>query len=347
MAKIQKKRLSKRTNRKCNFKKFVDSGYTNINAFLGACKNDENLLIYTCLTQDELKEYLTKMQEFETTDEQLKYLIDNQPTMNATIERYNRCVESIASYLKGYIQFNAFRMSNSDGDYEDWSSEFWAKYCKICEFYRTRWFYREKLTKPTTVVYSPMLYKEFIYICRMSITGERKHQAFLATQDQNASIFKISLDSKIETNKENDKTLADLMPDDEHDEAYMLSSVNVKHILEKALELCKQYPDANKNYSKIADFYDKQDTLGFDKKIVILGKIFLYKAGLISPKILTFIKSLSTTYKSRYNLSAALVNKQIVEYKKIKTGNTATTKLKTKKENLGWRELIFRKRGEL
>lgn len=44
MAKIKKAKISKRTNRKQNLKKFFDSGCTDIQAFFNACKNDENLL---------------------------------------------------------------------------------------------------------------------------------------------------------------------------------------------------------------------------------------------------------------------------------------------------------------
>ena len=70
----------------------------------------------------------------------------------------------------------------------------------------------------------------------------------------------------------------------------------------------------------------------------------MYKAGLVSPKILQFIKSLSSTYKLRYNISQARVNVQIQEQKKVMTGKSIK---KTKTEDLGWRDLILRKRGEL
>ena len=60
MPKIKKSKLLKRTNRKENFKKFIASGYSDQQAFLNACKNDENLLIYTCLTPSELNEYIEK-----------------------------------------------------------------------------------------------------------------------------------------------------------------------------------------------------------------------------------------------------------------------------------------------
>ncbi len=343
MAKIKKAKISKRTNRKQNLKKFFDSGCTDIQAFFNACKNDENLLIYTCLTNDELQEHINKVKEIEDNNAKIDYLTNNQPIMNETPERFNRVTESIAKYLKGYIEYNGFRMSNSDGDNEDWTSEFWAKYCKICDFYRTRWFYPDKLKKESTVTFNPMLYKEFIYICRMSITGERKHQAFLATQNENSSIFKFSLDNKIEGGTDNDKTLADVIPDEDRGSDALLESANMNRIFEKALTLCKQYPDARENYNQIRNFYEKQDTADFDKKTVILGKIFLYKAGLVSPKILAFIKSLSSTYKARYNISAARITAQMKEMKNHKVYKY----VKKKSNNVGWRELILRKRGEL
>ena len=58
--KIKKAKISKRTNRKQNLKKFIESGYTDIQAFLNACRNDEDLLIYTCLKPEELQEIIEK-----------------------------------------------------------------------------------------------------------------------------------------------------------------------------------------------------------------------------------------------------------------------------------------------
>lgn len=342
MLKIKKAKLSKRTNRKQNFKKFIESGYVNYQAFLNACKNDENLLIYTCLQKEELEVYIEKMKEFETVDDQIKYLVNNQPYANETVERFDRVVESIAKYLKGYIEYNGFRMANSSGDNEDWTSEFWAKYCKICDFYRTRWFYPDRLKKESTVVFTPMQYKEFIYICRMSITGERKHQAFLATQNMEDSLFKVSLDTKLEVG-DNEKTLADVIPDEDHDVNYLVDLANINKILDKALSICKQYPDAIKYYPKIKEFYEKQDPVGFDKKTIMLGKIFLYKAGLTSSKILAFIKSLSATYKARYNISNVRVTAQVAEYKNKKI--IKYKKPKTLDES--YKTLILKKRGEL
>ena len=81
-----------------------------------------------------------------------------------------------------------------------------------------------------------------------------------------------------------------------------------------------------------------------NKKTIILSKIFLYKAGLVSPKILAFIKSLSATYKARYNISAARVNTQIQNMKKVNTGKTIK---QTDTKKMGWRDLILHKRGEL
>ena len=44
MPKIKKAKLYKKTGRKKNFKAFVESGYTDIDAFFKACQGDENLL---------------------------------------------------------------------------------------------------------------------------------------------------------------------------------------------------------------------------------------------------------------------------------------------------------------
>ena len=183
VAKIEKKRIMKKTNRKQNFKKFVDSDYKDLELFYNFCKNDEDLLIYTCLETEELNKYIEKLKTLSTIQEQIQYLVGNQPFMNENIKRFDKCVRCLASYIKGYITYNGFLMSNGDGDNKDWSSEFWLKYCKICNFYRTRWFFPESLKKKSTVVYNKILFKEFLYITRRSVSGDRKHKAFLATQD--------------------------------------------------------------------------------------------------------------------------------------------------------------------
>ena len=340
---IKKAKISKRTNRKLSFKKFIESGYTDIGAFLSACRNDEDLLIYTCLTQEELEEVIEKIKPFEKIEEKIDYLINNQPIMNSDPERFDRCTKSLVTYLKGYIEYNGYRLANSNGNYEDQAAEFYLKYVKICNFYRTRWFFPDSLKKTSTVQYNPMLYKEFLYIIRLSISGDRKHKAFLATQDEDASIFKLSLDSKIDDGK-GEKILGDVVPDTQHSIEYTQNETEVNNILSKALVLMEKYPDALKIRDKIKDFYEKQDPIGFDKKTILLGKIFLYKAGLVSPKILQFIKALSSTYKARYGISQARVDVQIKEQKKIMTGKSIK---RTKTEDMGWRELIFRKRGEL
>lgn len=316
----QTEKLSKRTNRKQNFKAFIESNYTDYNAFIKACKNDEDLLIYTCLKKEELIPYIEKIKTLDTLEEKIKYLVDihNQPYMNETPERYERCIESIAYYLRSYIQYNGFKMANSDGDYEDWTSTFWLKYTKICNFYRDRWFYPENLKKKSTVEYNLMLYKEFVYICRMSITGERKHQAFLATQRPESSVFKTSLDFKFESNKkDSDKTLLDVLQDSKNNSDINLVITHTSTLIKKALQLSKEY-EGGKYTEDLKRYYDTQDSAGFDKKTIILGKIFLYKAGLVSIKTLSFIKSLSNTYKSKFNINSALVNKQLSELKKKK-----------------------------
>ena len=71
---IKKAKISKRTNRKQNFKKFIESDYTDIQAFLNACHNDEDLLIYTCLKPNELQEIIEKIKPLKTLEEKIDYL---------------------------------------------------------------------------------------------------------------------------------------------------------------------------------------------------------------------------------------------------------------------------------
>jgi len=344
--KIQGKRLSKRTNYKQSFKKFIDSDYKDLDAFRKSCKNDENLLIYTCLKPEELNKYIEGMKQIEGLEAQIKYLkrVDIQPAMNETEERYETCILSIAEYLKNYITFNGFVMNNASGSAEDWASEFWLKYAKICKFYRDRWFHRERLKKESTVVYNPVLYKEFIYICRMAITGERRHQAFLATQRPESTLFRPSLDFRLDSKNNNDKSLMDIVKDPITDLDTTVDTFNITEIKKKALMLSMQYENG-KYTNDIATFYENEDGGQLSKKVVILGKIFLYKAGLRAPKVLSFIKSLSNTYKARFNISPALITKQVNDMKNKKVAKIpsyADILEDGGKTRLG---LILRKRG--
>ena len=348
--KIQGKKLVKKTNYKQNFKKFVESGYTNLDAFKKACKGDENLLIYTCLKPDELNMYIEGMKQFEDLDAQIKYLkrVDVQPAMNETEERYETCILSIADYLKNYITYNGFVMNNGSGSAEDWTSEFWLKYTKICNFYRDRWFHRERLKKESTVKYNPVLYKEFVYICRMSITGERRHQAFLATQKPSSSIFKPSLDFRLDSKSTSEKSLLDVLntKDPSCDIELMLDQANTNNIVNKALALSENY-QKGKYTAQIAKYYRFQDSAGINKKIQTLGKIFLYKAGLVSPKSVSFVKSLSNKYKAKFNISNALLNRQCNNLKKnstIKATSYDDVLEDSGKTRVG---LLLRKRGTL
>lgn len=343
--------LSKHTIKKKTFADFVDGGYSDLELFYKACKNDENLMIYTCITPEELQEYIEKIKDLDSLDKKLKYLKENQPAMNTSPERYESCVLSIAKYLKGYIEFNGYKLANLDGDAEDWTSEFWLKYAKICRFYKTRWFFPETLKRSSTVVYSPVLYKEFIYICRMSITGERKHKAFLAALNQSSSLYKCSLDNTLDNangkDGENKKTLADIIPLEEDVAEASLDKINLEVVIERAVSLIKQYPDIAEHCDKIKEFYNTQETGILDKKLLIVSKIFLYKAGLTSPKVINFVSNLPSVYKSKYNINVARLNNQQRKYAQTKTNDNIC---KTKGENSNkktWRELIFRKRGEI
>lgn len=347
MNKIQGKKLLKRTNNKNSFKNFVESNYTDINLFKKACKNNENLLIYTCLKQEELMEYIEKIKPIEGLNEKLKFLKNNQPAMNENEERYDVCITSIAGFLKNYISFNGFTMNNSDGDAEDWTSEFWLKYTKVCNFYRDRWFHPENLKKESTVSYNPILYKEFVYICRMAITGERKHQAFLATQRPETSIFKPSLDFKIDSNKsDSEKSLLEVIKDPACDYELIIDKLNIDDIQRRALQYSNDYM-SGKYTNKIRQYYEYQDASGIDKKIQILGKIFLYKAGLVSPKSVAFIKNLSNKYKAKFNISNALLNRQLNHLKKQKTIKAPTYSDVLEDEGKTRVGLLLRKRGTL
>lgn len=346
---IQGKRLLKRNNNKSSFEKFVKSNYTDFDAFNKACKGDENLLIYTCLKRDELLPYIEKIKNVEPIKEKIRLLKDNdvQPAMNATEERYEACITSIAAYLKNYITYNGFVMNNANGNAEDWTSEFWLKYTKICNFYRERWFHPETLKRATTVNYNELKYKEFVYICRMAITGERRHQAFLATQRFDSTIFKPSLDFKADNTGDSNKSLMDVVKDPYSDSELTQEQTGVNVIIGKALSYAKKYENG-KYYDAIESIYLNQDLSETkDRKVVILSKIFLYKAGLVSPRTLSFIKSLSSKYKAKFNISTALINKQVAELKKKKSFKTPTYNDVLEDGGKTHVGLILRKRGTI
>ena len=109
------------------------------------------------------------------------------------------------------------------------------------------------------------------------------------------------------------------------------------------MELCRQYSDGLEHYEEIRDFYEKQDPSNFKSKVVMLGKIFLYKAGLISPKTVSFIKSLSNTNKVKYNISIARLNSQAKQFKLQKE----TYKSKKQEKPKTYVDYIIHKRGGL
>lgn len=337
MVKTEKKaRLQKKNGKKSFLVQFVESDYTNFDAFKSLCKDDENLMIYTCLEKNELTDIIKKLKEIPTIEDKLDYLINNQPYMNETEQRYNKCVESITMYLKGYIEYNGWKMANASGDAEDWTNEFWLKFTRLCDFYRVRWFHRDRLSKESKVTYEPKLYKEFIYICRFSITGERKHLGFLATQNKDASLFKTSLDEGLDIDGEK-KSLADVIKDPVVDADTIISNVSTSGIIDKALYLVSQYDEAKMYYDKIKNFYETQELEGVDKKTVTLGKIFLYKAGLVSPNVVKFMKNLSSTYKAKYNISVARLRKLSNDFNKQKIHKSH----KPVKREKTWHEIVL------
>ena len=136
----------------------------------------------------------------------------------------------------------------------------------------------------------------------MSIAGERRHQAFLATQKPESSLFKPSLDFNLETKGNTNRSLIDVVKDTKNDSTALTEEVHFNTIIEKALELAKLYENGQ-YYEQIRDVYLNQDIKGVDKTVLTYSKIFLYKAGLVTPKVLSFIKSLSATYKAKFNIS--------------------------------------------
>ena len=82
-------------------------------------------------------------------------------------------------------------------------------------------------------------------------------------------------------------------------------------IKKRIIEFAKEYENG-KYVDKITKMLDTGECRGKKIELVLL-KIFAYKSGVVTIKSLKFINSLSRTYKEKFGISSALLNKQMKE----------------------------------
>ena len=283
---------------------FVNSEYKDANALKKACETNTNLKIYLCLDDEDFSKYALNMVRGLQPKDIFDLLVKQQPSINISVEVYDRVVEMVRNDMEQYFKYNGYKMANAFGTQEDWINHFYVKYYYFVHFYRDRWFFTENLTKPTKVKKTYKRYSDFLNLARKSITEERKVQARKAARNPEASLNKQSIDSPIYQN--NDRvTLLDVttVEDNMHDNS------EVKIIKYKIAQMSENYENG-KYTDKILQMLDTGDCKGRKTELVLL-KIFAYKAGIVTPKSLKFINKLSKNYKDKFVISTELLNKQM------------------------------------
>lgn len=304
--------MSKKTELEL-FQEFVNSNYTNMKLFTKLCKQNMNLTAYLCIDSSDLQDYFTQIQQIPNIKDQYNYLIEKQPIINSSEDVYEKAVNILTEYLKKYVNYHAYKLVNAQGDLNDYIQDLYQKFFYMTNFYKERWFHSQDLKKATKVKWKPMQYKEFSYIARATIAGERRLKAFKFANDPEASANKISLSQLAYTKNTSNKSLKreDLVTqadnlDEQSDYHNLLNNIN---------KYCATIDDG-KYVKKIQSMIANKNIKGSKNENIVL-KVCLYKAGITDHlKLLTFIKNLSNKYKEKFGISEVLLKKQIENAKK-------------------------------
>ena len=292
---------------------FMDSNFENIEIFKEACDTNTNLKIYMCLTDDKISEVIEKIKVYKKPNEIMEYLLKTQPSINVSLEVYENVVEKVRTDMEQYLKYNGFKMANAWGDQNDWTNHFYVKYYYFVNFYKDRWFFPETLKKETKVRRTYKKYSDFLNLARKAITEERKVQARKAAENPEATMNKTSVDSPMFQNNTR-ITMLDITHSNnsqESDEETFESYHNAQTLKRKILEFASLY-ESGKYRDRINQMLETGECRGKKNELVLL-KIFAYKSGVVTVKSLKFINSLSRTYKEKFGISTALVNKQMKE----------------------------------
>lgn len=288
---------------------FISSEGKDIEALRQACNTNTNLKIYLCLEEDDLLAYAKKFKRIKTPSELLEQMIKKQPSINISVKVYDNVVESVRNDMEQYFKYNGFKMANAWGDQEDWISHFLVKYYYFSNFYRDRWFFPENLKKATKVKKTYKKYSDFLNLARKSITEERKVWARKCAENPEATLRKSSVDTPMFQNNQR-ITMLDITPNPDANEDHMFDSYHeTLSIKRKIMSFAEDYENG-KYAKKIQTMLETGECKGKKIELVLL-KIFAYKSGVVTSKSLKFINSLSRTYKEKFGISSALLNKQM------------------------------------
>ena len=288
---------------------FISSEGKDIEALRQACNTNTNLKIYLCLEEDDLLAYAKKFKRIKTPSELLEQMIKKQPSINISVKVYDNVVESVRNDMEQYFKYNGFKMANAWGDQEDWISHFLVKYYYFSNFYRDRWFFPENLKKATKVKKTYKKYSDFLNLARKSITEERKVWARKCAENPEATLRKSSVDTPMFQNNQK-ITMLDITPNPDVNEDHMFDSYHeTLSIKRKIMSFAEDYENG-KYAKKIQTMLETGECKGKKIELVLL-KIFAYKSGVVTSKSLKFINSLSRTYKEKFGISSALLNKQM------------------------------------
>lgn len=287
--------------------KFLTTEGRPVDLFLKACLSSPALRIYNCLDELNLNKVVSKIKKKITGKELYEKLIQKQPSINVSLETYDNVVESVRQDMDQYFKFNGYKMANAIESQEGWIQHFFMKYYYFANFYRVRWFFPEQLTKKTKVKKTHKKYSDFLNLARKSITEERKIQARKSAENPEASLNKTSVDGPMYSNNEK-ITLLDITNNECEMENFE-SQHETNAYIRKILQLSDEYENG-KYTEKLKLILEKGDCKGKNFELVLL-KIFAYKAGIVTPKSVKFIHSLSKMYKDKFGISNALLEKQM------------------------------------
>jgi len=288
---------------------FISSGGKDIESFKSACNTNTNLKIYLCLDEIELESYVKKFRRHKTPSDLLEQMIKKQPSINISVEVYDRVVESVRNDMEQYFKYNGFKMANAWGDQEDWISHFLVKYYYFSNFYRDRWFFPENLKKATKVKKTYKKYSDFLNLARKSITEERKVWARKCAENPEATLRKSSVDTPMYQNNQR-ITMLDITTKPDISEDQMFDSYHEANSIKRRIMEYAESFEEGKYAKKIQTMLETGECKGKKVELVLL-KIFAYKSGIVTVRSLKFINSLSKTYKEKFGISSALLNKQM------------------------------------
>jgi len=291
-------------------RQFQGTGCVEYHLFEDACMKDQNLKGYLCIPKDKVEKVIKKLKKMTDYKVMYKYLVDNQPCINKTVEMFDLATKFVALDIEAYVTYYAYKLINAFGSLEDYQHDLYAKFYYMVNFYRDRWFFKKTLSKKTKVKWKAMLYKDFLHLARATVSSEKRLKAYKFRLNPEASMTKMSLDQVVTYQGKSDNrklyildTIAAEETDSLDDRVDYLTLTNKIRDFAETYENGKYLPAIEK---LIID--PKAESSKVEK---IVFKVAVYKAGVWrSDKILKFVDNLSRKYKEKFGISQDLINKQ-------------------------------------